>query len=644
MATIKPLITGQRDLDTKTSFLVLATMFVAMLPLSGSIPIWISLLYTFMLVWRGILFIQRKERPSAILVSIFAVVSVGVAVVTLLTELHPLYAIAILMILLGCKSLLAKTPGQWTNIIVMLPILPMAVFLTHNPAWGIGYMIAFSWLWLMTTNSLWASKTNYKYLFIQSFKIVVFTLPLIIITFYFMPRPQNWLDFISQHNSSTGMSKTVKPGDVSKVTDGKGVAFSATMPLLKTTENLYWRAYVMPNYNGTQWEAAPDGAPVINPVRSSGKKPLRYTIYMFDTNTDARIALDYTVRLPVSSPLSQSANGTLFGPQDVFVYAAEADFDGTLSTQPTQQDIKLDDSSWHPKTNQLVSQLKSKSKNVSEYINLLQNWVSDNGFLYSKEPGRMQGDWLDTFLFERHKGFCEHYASAMAYMIRKAGYPARVVAGFQGGEYDTNNRTYTVPYAAAHAWMEYWDASKGHWVRLDPTAWVAPERLYESGWDIINTRAYLENIENSWWGKLFGTLSNLEETWKKWVLDYDSNKQGELLKALDKLPWFKIIMAILVFCVSVIIFKLNLHYRWSNDPAKLTYWLRRKYAGTQYEWPLSHTPAEWSVSLGERGVSEDARKNWVASYEEIVYGDVKRTDLKDLTHKLVDEIKLNKRS
>ena len=40
------------------------------------------------------------------------------------------------------------------------------------------------------------------------------------------------------------------------------------------------------------------------------------------------------------------------------------------------------------------------------------------------------------FLFDEKRGYCEHFASAMAVMARSAGIPARVVTGYGGGSYN----------------------------------------------------------------------------------------------------------------------------------------------------------------------------------------------------------------
>jgi transglutaminase-like putative cysteine protease len=76
-------------------------------------------------------------------------------------------------------------------------------------------------------------------------------------------------------------------------------------------------------------------------------------------------------------------------------------------------------------------------------------------------------DAVDHFLFESGRGFCEHYASAQAILLRLNGIPSRVVVGFTGGESGPTGRTLRA--SDAHAWVEYWTPGAG-WTTADPTA------------------------------------------------------------------------------------------------------------------------------------------------------------------------------
>jgi transglutaminase-like putative cysteine protease len=76
-------------------------------------------------------------------------------------------------------------------------------------------------------------------------------------------------------------------------------------------------------------------------------------------------------------------------------------------------------------------------------------------------------DPVDEFLFVQRAGNCEYFAASLAVMLRSLGIPARVVNGFQRGEWNPYGRYFMVRLLDAHSWVEaYLD---GAWVSLDPS-------------------------------------------------------------------------------------------------------------------------------------------------------------------------------
>ncbi|MCX7868891.1 MAG: transglutaminase family protein, partial [Terrimicrobiaceae bacterium] len=108
-------------------------------------------------------------------------------------------------------------------------------------------------------------------------------------------------------------------------------------------------------------------------------------------------------------------------------------------------------------------------------LSSLRKKLSDGGFTYSLRPGRIGRLQIGKFLGETRTGFCEHYAAAAANILRAAGIPARVVAGFRGGSWNPWTQTLTVKALHAHAWVEAWDSESSRWVRFDPTDAVTTE-------------------------------------------------------------------------------------------------------------------------------------------------------------------------
>jgi len=145
---------------------------------------------------------------------------------------------------------------------------------------------------------------------------------------------------------------------------------------------------------------------------------------------------------------------------------------------------------------------------------------------------------LTIFLFETRSGFCAHYAGAMTFVLRAAGIPARVVAGYQGGEVNPAGNYLSVHQFDAHAWVEYWVAERG-WVSVDPTFQVAPERV-EQGLEqaLARERSFLADQPMSllryrdigWVNTLRLRWDSLNYGWQRWVLNYQGEQQTQMLQ------------------------------------------------------------------------------------------------------------------
>jgi hypothetical protein len=174
----------------------------------------------------------------------------------------------------------------------------------------------------------------------------------------------------------------------------------------------------------------------------------------------------------------------------------------------------------------------------------LERWINQTDFRYTLSPPRLNNNRIDEFLFETKAGFCEHYSSSFTFMMRAAGIPARVVAGYQGGELSRGGNVWEVRQKDAHAWTEVWLEGQG-WIRVDPTAFVAPERV-EQGMDAL-TQAQGATMFGDGASaqisyqqyQMLQTLRRLSDQasyyWQKDVVGYDQDKQADSL-----LKWFNI--------------------------------------------------------------------------------------------------------
>jgi transglutaminase-like putative cysteine protease len=99
----------------------------------------------------------------------------------------------------------------------------------------------------------------------------------------------------------------------------------------------------------------------------------------------------------------------------------------------------------------------------------LEGWFRSSAFHYDQTPPQVANTPpLVAFVMQTRRGYCQHFAGAMALMLRFLGIPARVAAGFTSGTYDRRTHDWTVTDHDAHTWVEAWFPRYG-WIPFDPT-------------------------------------------------------------------------------------------------------------------------------------------------------------------------------
>jgi protein-glutamine gamma-glutamyltransferase len=130
------------------------------------------------------------------------------------------------------------------------------------------------------------------------------------------------------------------------------------------------------------------------------------------------------------------------------------------------------------------------------------------------------GDPVADFLFNTREGHCEYFASAMVLMLRSRRVPARLVNGFQTGEYNEAADVYTVRQSDAHSWVEVYfpgQGQNGMWVAFDPTP-AAGRSVYGGG-----LAAWLRHRREA-----------MEMFWLEHVVGFDANKQFSMAGAAQR--------------------------------------------------------------------------------------------------------------
>jgi protein-glutamine gamma-glutamyltransferase len=138
---------------------------------------------------------------------------------------------------------------------------------------------------------------------------------------------------------------------------------------------------------------------------------------------------------------------------------------------------------------------------------------------YSLEMRAAGADPLSDFLFNVRAGHCEYFATAMAVMLRTLRIPARVVNGFQTGEYNSAADAYIVRQADAHSWVEVYFPESDSWVTFDPTP--ADGRAAGTSGSGLS-------------GSLRRYADAMELFWLQYVVAYDRRGQQTLARSVEE--------------------------------------------------------------------------------------------------------------
>jgi transglutaminase-like putative cysteine protease len=370
-------------------------------------------------------------------------------------------------------------------------------------------------------------------------------LPLMLVLHLLFPRLQGSLWGLPRDALAgrTGLSAEMQPGTINRLSRSDDVAFRAYFPeAVPTPAERYWRVLVLTRTDGRTWTRA-GGLRATRGYEPEGPA-LPYSLAIEPSGQPWIPALEMPGAWP--EDVASSRDATLTAAQPV-----ETRQILELTSYTRYRALAIDDEERRgtlelPRTSARVETLARSlraGRSDSETANAVLAYFRNEQFFYTLEPPLLGPDPTDEFLFDTRRGFCEHYAAAFVVLMRAAGLPARVVTGYQGGEFNPGNRSIIVRQSDAHAWAEVWLAGRG-WSRVDPTAAVAPERI-DYGADGLRRllargarpgSAAAGALQLDWLEELRRdsrlALDTAQSAWQRWVLGYDAGRQRELLARL----------------------------------------------------------------------------------------------------------------
>ncbi|MDH0712179.1 DUF3488 and transglutaminase-like domain-containing protein [Acinetobacter johnsonii] len=394
-------------------------------------------------------------------------------------------------------------------------------------------------------------------------KFVGLALPFFVLLFIFFPRlPPLWHIPIPENKAVTGMSDSMSPGDIAQLSQSSHLAFRiiGDVTQLPNRSELYWRAMVLDQYDGQKWTSSFINQQSISDdtlTQISTSKKWNYQYLPADAAIPWIMGLEYSQPLERRYQLRQDWSIQAYR-QVQRVEPISLQWMGNVQlTQTKLSNVQRSINLKAPeqidlKAQQFAQQLfKQSNDNPNRYIQNVLQWYRNNGFSYTLQPGLLGQHRIDEFLFQSKQGFCEHYASSFAMLMRYVGIPARIVVGYQGGQPSPDAKSWEVRQLDAHAWTEVF--VDGRWNRYDPTAMIAPQRIEQGMQDLMSQDASVWGDSSRWHVQRYSVLNKMRiwsdyasYQWQSKVVGYNAETQRGWLQKLGLQSSYSLVLLIMI--------------------------------------------------------------------------------------------------
>jgi len=523
---------------------------------------------------------------------------------------------ALLATMLVLKLLELDTKRDLRLVLILLGFLSVVQFLFDESFLLTFYLgaIALGLVTLLTELNGGLGAAGLRPALRVSTRLALQAIPLTLVLFVLFPRltAPLWSLGIDSSRGLMGLSDSMEPGNISELVVNGELAFRARFAGRRPEANqLYWRGPVLWKMDGRRWTPGAPPSGWQQPARLiEASDPIEYEVVMEPTKQRWLFALDMPVSEPEGAAISPDYQ--LLSNQPVTAlkrYNARS----VLSYRTAEPDTRVRALALElpenvtPRMRALVDGWRVQSRDDWTLVQRALAHFNRENFYYTLLPPKLGANPADAFLFETRRGFCEHYASSFALLMRIAGIPSRIVLGYLGGETNEFGGYTIVRQSDAHAWVEVLIAGRG-WVRVDPTAAVDPSRIdNRSATELLGAGVSVrfdlgEAAALVRWMRDLRLLGDtLEATWQNWVLDFSAQDQRRLMDRLGLNAWREYGLAVLmVLAVSLTlggILLVLMHERTERDPLERLYArLCRRLAGIG----LPRLPHEGPGDYGRR--------------------------------------------
>mgnify|MGYP001817297630 FL=1 len=578
------------------------------------LPWWITSAFLVCGVWRYSIETRRRPIPPTWVRALLALLCfLGVlATYSTISGVGP--GSALLAIMAALKLLETRKRRDQFVLLFISIFLVMSSLLREQYLWSLPYlmvsvfMIMTAWLRISSPVAERARRS-----FGTSGRLVLYAAPLAIAMWVFFPRIATpfWSVPMDTGTAQSGISDTMSPGDISSLSMSDAVAFRATFKGdIPEPRDRYWRGIVLTNFNGRTWTSSDPYAVRALEQVSYTANPLEYTITIEPTRQIWVFALDmpesWTLSRTFMGPQQQLARSIPIDQRMVYEAVSYLDYRTDVDLSDMARDFyTLVPEASNPETQALGRRMREEAGSDTAFIDAVMRMFHEQAFYYTLQPPALGSNSVDRFLFDTRQGFCEHYASAFAVLMRSAGIPSRIVLGYQGGELNPMGGHMIVRQSDAHAWNEVWLDGVG-WRRVDPTSAVAPERI-----EVGRSGSMFDGVAESWgfsspsmWVyELQMYMDALNAKWNEWILGYGPENQDRFMEwlGMDDPDWRKKMLTLVGLVVGIIlVISLLLALRYTppkRDRAAILYKKFVKKSGIEPE--SGETPAMFAERLAD---------------------------------------------
>lgn len=546
---------------------LLAVALATAAPHAGNVPLWLAALVGTAIVWRGALWWKKAGLPARWQLALFVIA--GVAGIG--WEYRTLFGrdagVALLVFFMALKPMEMRAQRD-AIVVVMLGFFLLLTHYFYSQTIPTGlWLLASATMLTATLIRVYGGRQPPLVIVRYAGLMLAQALPFMLIAFMLFPRVSGPLWGLPQdaHSGLSGLSERMAPGSLNELILSGAIAFRVKFDGETPDQSqLYWRGPVFNDYDGQNWNAARTGQNYQQatqltqrpPTIEARGTPYRYVTTLEPHNQRWLLALDLPVTLPkdaILAPTLETLMRERIRSRTRLAFASSVDF--SVNRNEDEGVLKLArvlPTGLNPRARALAAEWKATFKAPQMISNAALLHFRQEPFRYTLRPPLLGQQAVDEFLFDTRSGFCEHYASAYVFLMRAAGIPARVVAGYQGGEINPVDGYLTVRQSDAHAWAEIWIEGQG-WLRVDPTAAVAPSRI-ESGIEAAlpasDPLPAIIRIETDWLRDLRNRWEAANNAWNQWVLGYNPERQREVLSrlGLSDPDWRTMTAALAVLC------------------------------------------------------------------------------------------------